>query len=409
MKKRPLALLVLSLFSLLLGAGCQDPIFYKISREVKPREPRIKGVPTKFVVYDNFMYVAASSLHRYGPYRGAVGWDHGEWVSPLGKVFDLAATSEYLYALTDYNSPAIWRWKTGMTEWERLGGYDSSLQSIYGETDAEGKPVAGGKVFAGSLVQGPSEGGIDYSIYYVDENAPPGSALKRLSLEENTGPRENTGRLTGAAFDGSRHYISTFGRGIYAWDGTNTPVRLANAADGTDKDRNLTGIIRTGTDTARVFAFSRDLDILEVSPANFSVKKGGSSYYHTGALALWKQPGNPGTEGKILLGIRDGSNYGYEEVRFELAGGDLIANSSGGIDLYKPASSPPSTVTDGDLFDTTIRPHPVNHIFQVPPSVDPARVLFAAVQGTGSTTNDIDSGVWSYRSRDGTWQWNAEE
>jgi hypothetical protein len=36
-------------------------------------------------------------------------------------------------------------------------------------------------------------------------------------------------------------------------------------------------------------------------------------------------------------------------------------------------------------------------------------VLFAAVQGTGSTTNDIDSGVWSYRERDGKWQWNAEE
>jgi hypothetical protein len=404
MKKRPLALLVLSLLSLFLGAGCQDPIFYKISREVKPREPRIKGVPTKFVVYDNFMYVAASSLHRYGPYRGTAGWDHGEWVNPLGRVFDLAATTEYLYALTNYNSPAIWRWKTGMAEWEQLGGYSGSIQSIYGETDAEGKPVKGGKVFAGILVKDPGENGIDYSIYYVDESAPPESALKGLPLGENTG------RLTGAAFDGASHFVSTFGRGVYSWNGTNDPpVQLVNTADGEDKNRNLMGIIRTGTDTAKVFAFGRDVDILEVSSAGFTVKRGSSSHYLTGAVALWKQPVNPGTEGKILLGIRDGSDYAYQEVRFDLAGGFLIANSSGEIDLYNPGASPPSTLTDTDLFDTTIRPHPVNHIFQVPPSVDPAMVLFAAVQGTGSTTNDIDSGVWSYRQRDGTWQWNAEE
>jgi hypothetical protein len=35
--------------------------------------------------------------------------------------------------------------------------------------------------------------------------------------------------------------------------------------------------------------------------------------------------------------------------------------------------------------------------------------VFAAVQGTGTKTNDIDSGVWSYRSRDGKPQWNAEQ
>jgi hypothetical protein len=398
MKKRLLALMFLSLF---LGAGCQDPIFYKISREVEPREPRIKGVPTKFVVYKDFMYVAATSLHRYGKYKDSntAGWDHGEWVGPPGRVIDLAATTNYLYALIDYNSPALWRWKEGMTEWESVGGY-GGIQSIYGETDAEGEPMPGGKVFADARM-GDREDGIAYSIYYVEDSASPQSALKPLPLGGDTG------HLTGVVFDGSRHLISTFGRGVYTWDGMGGGItQLSNTANPIDRNRNLMGIIRTN---GKVFAFSRDVDILEVSPAGFTVRRGASSHYLTGALALWKQPSNQGTEGKILLGIRDGSNYGYQEIRLDLSGGDLILNQNNEVDLHKPGASPPSTVTDGDLFDTTIRPHPVNYIFQVPPSVDPAMVLFAAVQGTGSTTNDIDSGVWSYRERDGTWQWNAEE
>jgi hypothetical protein len=394
MKKRLLALLFLPL---LLGAGCRDPIFYKISREVEPREPRIKGVPTKFVVYNDFMYVAAASLHRYGSYKGAVGWDHGEWVAPEGRVIDLAATTDYLYALVNYNSPALWRWQEGMTEWEIVGGY-GDIQSISGETDAEGKPIAGGKVFADVRMED-REDGIAYTIYYVDESLPPESALKPLPLGERTG------RLTGAVFDGALHFISTFGRGVYSWDGLGKVTQLMNTANPIDRNRNLTGIVRT---TSKVFAFGRDLDIIEVSAAGFTVKKGASSHYFTGALALWKPLANAG-EGKILLGVRDGSNYGYQEVRLDFSGGDLILNQDGGVDLHKPGTSPPSTVTDEYLFDTTIRPHPVNYIFQVPPSVDPAMVIFAAVQGTGSTTNNIDSGVWSYRNRDGTWQWNAEE
>ncbi|MDR0450155.1 MAG: hypothetical protein LBH26_02705 [Treponema sp.] len=401
MKKGPLILLFLTL---LFGASCKDPIFYDISREVKPREPRIKGVPTKFAVYDDFMYVAAASLHRYGLYRGAAGWDHGEWTAPLGRVTDLAATSGYLYALVDYNSPSVWRWKTGMTEWERLGGYDGSPQSIYGETDAEGKPVKDGKVFVGTRTKGPEEEGIDYLIYYADEGASPESVFKPLPLGGNTG------HLSGAAFDGAWHFISTRGRGVYAWDGVNAPVQLANRDNPDDKNRNLAGLIRTGTGAAKVFAFGRNTEILELSPTGFTEKKGASSYYLTGALALWRDPVNPGTEGKILLGIKDGSNYAYQEVRFYLSEGDLVLNNSGGIDIFPPGDNPPSSLKpDSAPFDTTIRPHPVNSILQVPPSVDPAMVIFAAVQGTGSTTNDIDSGVWSYRSRDGTWQWNAEE
>jgi hypothetical protein len=401
MKKR---LLVLLLLPLIFGAGCRDPIFFQISKDVKPLEPRIKGVPTKFVVYRDFMYVAGSSLHRYGMDKGAPGWDHGEWLAPTERVIDLAATTEYLYALTGYTSTAIQRWKPGMTEWERLGGHSGSLQDIYGEIDAEGKPIAGGKVFVGTLSGTPSENGIDYSIFYVDEGAPPEAALKPLPLGGTTG------QLTGAAFDGASHFISTLGRGVYSWDGANL-TQLGNTANSADKNRNLVGIIRTGSVASKVFAFGRDVDILEVSSAGFTVKKGPTDYYLTGASALWRMPGdNPGPEGNILLGLKDGTNYGYQEVKFDLSTGDLILNSSGGVDMHKPGGgNSPSSVADGSLFDTTLRPHPVNSLFQVPSSVDPAMVLFAAVQGTGTTANDINSGVWSYRERDGKWQWNAEE
>jgi hypothetical protein len=397
-KKQSLILLFLTL---LLGAGCRDPIFYKISREVKPREPRIKGVPTKFVVYnadgDDYMYVAAASLHRY---RDG-GWDQGVWAKPPGTVFDLASSEDYLYALTNPERPAVWRWKAGMTEWEQLGGYSGSLQSIYGETDADGKPISKGKVFVGVRQGDPTEDGIDYAIYYVDEAASVDSALKPVPLPLG----EKTGRLTGAAYDGAHHFLSTFGRGLYSWDETSTVHQLGNSANPKDTNRNLVGIIWTG---AKVFAFGRRTDIYEVGAGGFTIKRNTASYYLTDAAAIWKLD-NTATKGKILLGVKDGSNYGYEEIEFDLSTQDIIPNSAGMIDLYKPSNNVPSSVTDEALFDTTLRPHPVNHIFQTPESVDPARVLFAAVQGTGSTTNDIDSGVWSYRNRDGKDQWNAEE
>ncbi|MDR1636892.1 MAG: hypothetical protein LBR93_06100 [Treponema sp.] len=402
-KKQPLILLF---FTLLLGASCRDPIFYKISREVKPLEPRIKGVPTKFVVYDDgdgyYMYVAAASLHRYK--NG--GWDNwpSGWVAPPGKVFDLAATTDYLYALVNPERPEVYRWDGDSgSEWEPVEGYSGSPQSIYGEIDADGIPLLGGKVFLGARQGDPSEKGIDYSIFYADDKTSDFTWL-------NTGG--NTGFLTGAALAGAggTHFISTSGSGAYSWDesaGT-TATRVE------DISPNLEGIIWAGG--TKVFAFSRGADIYEITTStapSSGTHKGGASYHFTGAVALWKEPlskppATP-TKGKILLGIRDSGNYGYVEVPFDLSSGDLDYNTAGGVDLHKPGNAPPSTVTDSSLFDTTLRPHPVNSIFQAPYSVDPNMVVFAAVQGTGSTTNDIDSGVWSYRERDGIWQWNAEE
>jgi hypothetical protein len=283
-----------------------------------------------------------------------------------------------------------------------VGGYGGSPQSIYGETQPNGEPVTtGGRVFLGTRRGDPSEDGLNYSIYYVDEDptTSPESALKPLPLGGNTG------LLSGAALDGTTHFISTRGRGVYAWnDGSSSPTITPIGG----VNSNLMGIISTAS--GKVFAFGRKTEIYKVEASTCDLIKGDSSSYFTGAVALFRSDATA-TEDKILLGIRDGSNYGYVEVRLDSTTEDIIRNTANGIDLYKPGTgnNPFSSVGDPSLFDTTIRPHPVNHIFQVPSSVDSAMVLFAAVQGTGSTTNDIDSGVWSYRSRDGTWQWNAEE
>jgi hypothetical protein len=400
MKRRSFAILLLPL---LLSACTQDAIFHIISLEVKPLEPRIKGVPTKFVVYKDVMYVASTSLHNYK--NGA--WDKEERIRPPDRVFDLAATTNYLYALVDYDSPALWRWKAGMTEWEQLGGNTGKLQMIYGETDAEGKPISGGKVFAGART-GVTEDGIDYELFYVDEAE---SDLTKGLKPLNIGGK--VGRLTGAAFDGSDHFLATYGRGVYFWDGVpNSLIQQLANTDTTDtnpKNRNLMGIIRINDHSpSTIVAFDRGGWIYEVSSAGFTPKNGTSSRFTlTGAAALWRDS-DSATEGKLLLGIDNGSSsYGYREVKIDT--GNFVYNDNGGLDLHAPGESAPSSVHDSDLFSTTLRPHPVNHLFQVPYSVDPNMVLFAAVQGTGTTTNDIDSGVWSYRSRDGKWQWNAED
>jgi hypothetical protein len=253
------------------------------------------------------MYVAAGSLHRY---NRPGGWDSGTWARPSGKVFDLAATKDYLYALINPERPSVWRWDGDPDhQWVQLVGYGGSPQSIYSETetDANGKPITD-KVFVGTRQGDPSENGIDYSIYYVDDASVPAELL----------PGEKTGRLTGAAYDSNsgKHFISTYGRGVYTLDGL-TVTQLWNTANSNDKNRNLMGIIRTGP--GKVFAFDRgETDIYEVNVAQntWTQIKSTSSPHSTGAVALWRLD-DTATEGRILLGIRDGSNYGYVEVRLD--------------------------------------------------------------------------------------------
>jgi hypothetical protein len=380
-------LLVCGVAVLLLFACEQDPIFDMISREVKPQEPRIKGVPTKMVVWkatsggDEAVYVADSSLHRYAKQSGTTQgvWDEGDIPKPEGKIFDLAATTSYLYALVNVDSPELWRLPQG-GQWEKVvfasdGGY-SRLQSIYGETKSDGVPLTD-NLYAGAMN---SSG--DYAVFHT-------SGSGGLNLLKT-----GTGLLTGAASAGTNHYFSTYGGGVYT--GTVfSPSDFSSA-----KSLVVTGMIETNDSTSAIVALCFNGDLYAVSGMSVI---GNAGVYFPGAAAVWTKDSK-----KLLLVALQSSlssssaTYGYGEL-------DITDGLPGTVTLREPGAQSPSTVDDAKRYRDTIEPKPVNAILQVPASIDAGAPLFASVQGRGTAKDNTDGGLWSYRSRDSGWQWNAEE
>ncbi|MDR1444550.1 MAG: hypothetical protein LBI94_06690 [Treponema sp.] len=381
--------------ALFLFACEQAPIFDMISREVKPREPRVKGVPTKMVLYEYEtskygMYVADSSLHRYAAEvpNGEGVWDKGSIPQPSGRIFDLAATKSYLYALTDPDSPRLYRFDWKEMKWTEVKfvsdnqGY-SRLQTIYGECGSDGKPLTD------SLYLGASNSAGAYAVFHTD-------GITGLTLIPST-----TGLLTGAAYDGSdKHYFATDGGGVYTSTNPDTlGFSLVPETEGAIK-----GLIQLPFPSSSVIALRGDGALIELNSG--SVKKvyeaADNSLSLTGPAAVWKDNGG---NTLLLLAVRvslSGSNstYGYREL-------DITSGfPTGDITLKEPGSDPAhSTADDNKRYKDTIEPKPVNSLLQVPSD----RTLFASVQGRGISQNNTDGGLWSYRSRDGIWQWNAEE
>jgi hypothetical protein len=372
--------------ALLLFACDQAPIFDMISREVTPREPRIKGVPTKMVLFNRSnsvtpewgMYVADSSLHRYATNSsGKAVWDEGDIPQPPGKIFDLAATDTFLYALVNVDSPDLYRLGQGSSSWDKVGfasdnqGY-SRFQAIYGDCDAEGKPVSS-NLYVGA--RNNSSGG--YAVFHTT-----GGDLTLLV--------SGTGLLTGAAADGTNHYFSTEGDGVYLSSGS--PVSGTSGL-------KITGMINTSTE---IIALCGNGDLYTISGGT-ATGKGNAGINLSGAAAVW-------TDGTYTLLVAatssissTNSTYGYREL--VLSSGALPAT----VTMKVPGTAP-STVDDNKRYLDTIEPKPVNAIFQAPKDVDPDdTTLFASVQGRGTAEDNTDGGLWSYRSRSGVYQWNAEE
>jgi hypothetical protein len=372
----------------LLGAAChQDPIFAIISREVKPREPRIKGVPTKMAIFDNKVYVGASSLHRY---TGS-GWDKGP--QPPGKIYDLAATSSHLYALTGPDPMRLYRLGTGSASWAEVG-FDTNgdggfprLQAIYGEVDNEGKPISN-ILFVGTSSTTPDKEGVtSFAIFYTD-GATSGGNLIPVKL--------GTALLTGAAWDGANHYVSTNGRGVYK---DASPTALSLISSGSER---VSGLINIGSST--ILALCYNGDILRVSSSPLAkLNTNNISFTLRGPAAVWKDSG--GTATLLLTAVQNSDRtYGYREIRLS-----TLTGGGGTIELRSPGNGSPTTVADPHQFIDTVEPKPLNSILQVPASIDPGMVLLLSVQGTGTADNSTDGGLWSYRSRDGILQWNAED
>jgi hypothetical protein len=408
-KKRPRRLWLGSLGALLaaalLGSCTQDPIFAMIAREVKPREPRIKGVPTKMAVFDDnsgyALYVGGTSLHRYA--KGTDGkavWDEGAVPQPPGKIIDLAATNGCLYALVNADSAELYRLVKGGTGWTKIPFTHTDfprLQTVYGAADSEGKPM-GDYLLVGAGKKNISvDDREDYAVFYLADND---TALNPLLTA-------GTSLLTGAVFAGGNYYFSTKGDGIYLAGGLppSAPDQVADT-----EGINARGMILLPGNA--VLAFSYSGDILKIDGSTALKLNTNTGPNLRGPAAVWKYDEND--SGSLLLTAAaspnsTGSTYGYREIA--ITTGPLNTAAPAEIPFREPgngAAGSRSTMVDNNRYKDTIESKPVNSIYQVPYEIDSEMPLFASIQGTGTAQDDTDGGLWSLRERDGGWQWNAE-
>jgi len=417
-------------------AACnQDPIFYAISQEVKPRPPRVAGTPTAMVAfsrqYENphgvtervpVVYVATSgALHWYAAPdepETAANWEkkYGDrwWNNAKGsikqpggsgKILGLAVTGDYLYALYQTQLRRI---KWDAPEWETI----NRDPSISGAISYESIFASGDKIFIGGRIA-EKERPIPCTILYVD------TADTTIKLLSNSG----TNLLTGAAFNGTSHFLCvnnlhTSGGSIFKLDDSSFPAPAPNNLVELIKDIPFMGLISLEDDATginhTIIAMDRRGKMYTGEGGAFTDTDKSIGRF-TGALALWRDPESlewdandlskkprpklllAGYQGELALTTSSGYTNGYYEF-------DLVWNGEGKLDteaaFHEPGKSEVSTVDNNERYLSTIRKYPINSFFQTPRDIDENMTLFAST---------IKEGLWSYRGRDGSPQWNAEE
>ncbi|MDR2575741.1 MAG: hypothetical protein LBC52_04780 [Treponema sp.] len=396
MKKKNIFCKIIILFVLALVFSCsQDPIFFTISTEPRPVKPRIPGGPTNMVVFNGRMYVASGKLFSYNN-----GWDDS--LQPGDKVIGLASTGSHLYALclTGSGVKTVLRRKEPTGGWADIGSAESKytlIQSIYADN---------GELFAGAM----NDKGSDYGILYLD-----GGTLRLIAGD--------TEMLSGAAsrteLSETVYFLSTKGRGVYTIidEGSGLANKTATHLGGSES-KLLMGMVKLKDDSTpskeAIIVIERDGGTFyEVRKDGFRTLKytGGAPVtsaigkFATGALAEWVNVENE-SQKMLIAGIQGGlfststtSSYSHGYVEIELDSPFNIVD--GWLVLINNRSTNPDITVGGntDRYTATIGKHPVNHFFQTPVEIDPNRIFFASTQ---------TAGLWSYRYRDGGWQWNAE-
>jgi hypothetical protein len=409
MKIRILAVFLLGF----LAVTCtQDPIFFIIARETAPTKPRIEGAPTNMVVFEReyedpdnppekknvpIMYVASGRLHWYARAEKGVGnssWDSNEYYinQPSGKIISLAVTPTRLYALCfdDQNTNATLRYikfnETGWNDIPRIA--DRPIQSIYTDPDKE-------QLFAGTRRSNSNS----FAIYYLDPDND--NSLKLL--------RDDTSLLSGAAYQKDSFFLSTRGE-IFKVNKDLTEIIPFI------EKTTFMGMIKLEDEDETIIVVSREGGILfkiaDGSPDQGQMRYTGNSSdiiatgnYATGALALWEDPGRSlrmliaGVQGHLYT-TSSSSSYSHGYVEFEID----YQNKSFDTSYYRRDTGRLQSVDDADRYMASLGKHPINHLFQVPETIDKERIFFASTQ---------TAGLWSYRYRDNEgWkglQWNAEE
>ncbi|MDR3335390.1 MAG: hypothetical protein LBT13_10990 [Treponema sp.] len=365
--KKACVLLVVLICGTLVLACPQDSIFYGISYEVKPLDPRIKGTPTNIVTDGDKLYVASKfnkTIYQYGILpSGSLGWSTVE-PAPGGEIMELAATQDYLYALTGEPGTMSLRrkhTKGADLNWETISpdGVYKNLQTIYG---------AGTRLFASAMIST-----TEFAILYEEDTS---NELHVLKSDAKC--------LNSAVYDETNYYLATAGDGIITFSNPSTPITNTEGL-------NILGLIRI-SDT--IVAVSSNGQLLYGDSSGFTVSSPG--YNFTGALALTKVDEEVHV---LLLGIHGSASsttHGYREI--VLTDGTL---NPGNLGLNTPGKDPDhSSVSNYDTYNSTLGKHPVTSILQAPDTLDTTMTLFAA------TTKN---GLWSYRQRNREWQWNAEE
>jgi len=392
MKNNNIHFYILILITVLFSfTTCNDPIFNMIARETKIEEPLIKGSPTNFVLFTEIdeedeniktekMFVASG--------RNLWSYNDGNWSSEKldMHIIQIAATDNFLYVLCykDTDKAVVRELRRrGASEknWTTLefdtGGFNN-LHSIYS---------AGQLVYIGS--QGSQKDNADkFAIISINDT---GTSVKVTD--------DGDALLIGAAYNGIPFLLTRTGILV---DGT---MRTMD-------NPNFMGIIALPDNT--VVAINRNGNLYEVSSTGINTEALATfndNRRTTGAMAIWEDKDDPSKQ-LLLVGRGDtsystisGYTHGYVELLIDETGniGSNIYREPGPYDKDIDKTNFPTTihttVDDRKQYYSSLGTNPVNFIFQIPETVAPEKILFAATQRNG---------VWSFRDRDGVPQWNTE-
>jgi len=366
MKKRTprvvAALALIAAMSVLAVSCGRDALFWNVSMERPPVRPRVPGGPSQMAHVDDWggsdvFFVASGSLFWYGRAHSAGGsnWNFNIGLSqPPGRIVDVAATTGFLYVLSMVGTgieASIWRVQVGVgNPWVQVGGTGGfrTIDAIFAD---------GGTLFAAAR----GDGAV-YSILQLDDNG-----------TITTVPASAPGMLTGAA----NGFLSTTS-GIFDDNGD----RLVEG--------NFQGILAMDSGSAiavRIDGAAWHLYAVTTGAVT-RMNADTSGRLATGALAAWDETLAP--DGTILVGTRGG----YLEFVLDAGATPPIATRRA------PGSFESIRYGNYAQFNASLGRHPVNHLFRAPPGADANRTLFASTQV---------GGLWSFRSRPGGWEWNAEE
>jgi hypothetical protein len=427
-------LIALLLCGFMILSCSQDSVFYYISREEAPTNPRINGSPTNIIVIDDTVFVGSRMGKKIHYYRGDVWYEK----NTEGSLIELAAAGEYLYALFNEgnsfspNSTVIKRIaknEIGSGSWQNIvkdphaGNY--TIESLYG-TNPYG---TGNDIFAGGVA------GNSYVILHIKHNSPAAAELKVIKelVMDDSGPYVSgigqNALLNGAAIDGSGNVFLATGAGIYkidvdkmsSSDSIADALAGAKPVEGTFKVVTDTNII-VGDNMVGILAVKDNSNSFTITAVSRKPDGYGSIHIYdseqgkfidhetnerlSGAMCVWKQFDSVDNAWKptlLLLGVSDfKTEHGYREL--VLVDGKPTVSSI----IKKPDNDTlPRSIKDKTKYAANIGKYSIRAILQLPESVKAYEdntewepTIFAST---------YTKGLWSYKSRGGEWGWNAEE